>query len=83
VRVIRRPAVQGHAIPTTAHQPRGPWPSEVMAPNPVEPVEPNDPDPRATAQNGYRVPTYLRCTSCGSVIEDTEAASHHCPGEET
>jgi hypothetical protein len=49
-----------------------------MAANPVEPVEPNDPDPRATAQNGYRIPDYLQCKRCGEIMEETEAFSHGC-----
>jgi hypothetical protein len=80
VRVVRRAAVQGHAIPTTAHQPRGPFPSEVMAPNQVITEEEERIDPRANAQNLYRSPSMVRCTWCGDVMTEDVTDSHICEG---
>lgn len=78
MKVIRRPAVQGHAIPQTAHRPQGPFPAEILAPNPIESVEPDDPDPWANAQNNYTSPTWLRCRACGEVMTEDEADAHWC-----
>ncbi len=78
MRIVRRPAVQGHAVPSTAHRPQGPFPSEVLAPNPVVSVEIDDPDPRENAQNGYRAPGYVRCTLCSEVMTIEETDAHRC-----
>lgn len=78
MKVIRRAAVQGHAIPTTAHRPQGPWPAEVMAQNEIVAVEPDDPDPRAHAQNNYQAPHMVRCVDCLEVLYSDETDSHRC-----
>lgn len=79
MRVIRRPAVQGHAVPQTAHHPNGPFPPEVLAANPVEAVPMPDEDPRLNAQNNYTPPTLMRCTLCGEVMTSDETDAHRCP----
>lgn len=81
MRVIRKPAYQGHAVPKTAMSPRGPFPAEVMA----APVVTYDDDPSdeilpigATAQNDYLGPTYLRCTLCEAIVLEDDAPFHDC-----
>lgn len=78
MRVIRRPAVQGHAIPQTAHQPQGPFPAEILAPNVVVTEAEEEVDPRANAQNLYRSPSLVRCTLCGEIMTEDVTDSHVC-----
>lgn len=80
MRVIRKSAYQGHAVPQTAMSPRGPFPAEVMA-SPVITFD-NDSDdllpPGATAQNNYQGLRHVRCTLCGDVMIEDDAPSHTC-----
>lgn len=78
MRVIRRPAYQGHDIPQTAHQPRGPFPPELFVAGPLASVEPEDIDTRENAQNNYRAPALMRCTLCGEVMTEDETDAHRC-----
>jgi len=78
MRVVRRAAVQGHAIPSTAHRPNGPFPAEILAPNQVVTEEEEKIDPRANAQNLYRSPSMVRCTLCGDVMTDDMTDGHRC-----
>lgn len=78
MRVIRTPAYQGHDIPQTAHHPRNPFPQEILAHGPIEPVEPEEFDPYATAQNNYISPTWVRCRACGEVMTEDETDAHRC-----
>lgn len=84
MRVIRKPAYQGHAVPQTAMSPRGPFPPEVTAaPVVMYDEDPSDEilPPGATAQNDYRGPRYLRCTLCEDIVSEDDAPFHKC--EET
>jgi hypothetical protein len=78
MRLMRRPAVQGHDIPTTAHRPNGPFPAELLAAPVVVDQEIDEPDPRANAQNNFRTPSLVRCTHCGEVMYDDETDAHRC-----
>jgi hypothetical protein len=78
MRMIRRPAVQGHDIPTTAHAPRGPFPQELLTPSPVVTIEEELPDPRANAQNHFQAPSLVRCRLCGEVMYSDETDMHGC-----
>lgn len=78
MRVIRRPAIQGHAIPETAHRPKGPFPPEILAPNVVVTEAEEEIDPRANAQNLYRSPSLVRCTLCGDIMTEDVTDSHVC-----
>ena len=78
MRVVRTQAVQGHAVPSTAHAPRGPFPAEILAPNVVVVEDEVKPDPRANAQNLYRSPSLVRCTLCGDIMTEDVTDSHIC-----
>lgn len=84
MRVIRKPAYQGHAVPQTASAPRGPFSPEVLAPSVIV-FDDTDPDLLyplgATAQNDYQAPQYFRCRLCGEVMAEDEMDAHYC--EET
>lgn len=83
MRVIRRPAYQGHAIPATAGRPHGPFPAEILA-APVVTFDDNDPDdiypPGATAQNNYRGVPLFRCRHCDAVMTEEQTGDHFCEG---
>lgn len=78
MRVVRRAAVQGHDIPSTAHRPHGPFPAEILAPNQVITEPEEQIDPRANAQNLYRSPSLVRCTVCGEIMTEDVTDSHVC-----
>lgn len=79
MRVIRRPAVQGHAIPQTAHRPNGPFNREILAQPEVLHEDPVDDTPYgATAQNDYRGLTLYRCSYCGDTVTEEEVDAHYC-----
>lgn len=81
MRVIRRPAYQGHAVPETAGRPKGPFPSEVLAP-PVITYDDNDPDdiypPGATAQNNYQGVILYKCRACAATVTEEQMDAHRC-----
>ena len=80
MRVVRRAAFQGHAIPTTAGYARGPFNPEVLAPPVIVHDDPVEEMPYgATAQNDYRGVPLMRCTYCQSVVPEDLTASHVCP----
>jgi hypothetical protein len=78
MRIIRRPAVQGHAVPVTAYTHRPPFAPEILAGNPVEGVPLPDDDPRLNAQNNYLPPRMMRCTYCETVMSEDETDDHRC-----
>lgn len=81
MRVIRKPAFQGHAIPSQAGYARNPFDPEVTA-QPVVVVDDNDPDvlypPGATAQNNYRGIQMYRCRECGAMVSEDDLDNHVC-----
>lgn len=78
MRVIRRPAYQGHALPTTVGYPRNPFdPAVVATPRVVH--QDQDPEPYgATAQNGYLGLALYRCSFCGETVTEDEVDAHSC-----
>lgn len=78
MRVVRRPAVQGHEIPQTAHNPQGPFPRELFAAPEIVSVEPEPSDTDITAQNLYRSDHLVRCTLCGDVMREDQTRHHTC-----
>ena len=81
MRVIRKPAYQGHAIPTRAGYARNPFEAEVLA-QPTIVTDDNDPDvlypPGATAQNDYRGLQFYRCRECGMTVSEDDLDNHVC-----
>lgn len=84
MRVIRRPAFQGHPVPKTAGLPQGPFPAEVLSP-PVVTYDDTDPDniypPGATAQNNYRGVDLYRCKSCSATLTEDQLDGHDCESD--
>lgn len=81
MRVIRRQAYQGHAVPSTASHPRGPFPAEVLAP-PVIVYDDTDPDVlmplEANAQNNYQPETVYVCNLCDARVVESMLDEHRC-----
>lgn len=78
MRVIRRPAYQGHAVPSQAGYARSPFDPAITAPPRVVHDEP-DPEPiGATAQNDYRGLALYRCSACGDLLTEDRIPAHDC-----
>ena len=72
--VIRKFAIQGHAIPSIAHSPRGPFPPEVLAqPHMTETMEHGD-----SLHVGLDDVRFFRCKGCNVVLESHELEGHNC-----
>lgn len=76
--IIRKFAVQGHAIPKTAHAPRGPFPPEVLAQSSVY-YEGDHGDSLHEAFDDVRL---FRCKDCGTILYEVELDDHLCEDEE-
>lgn len=75
--VIRKFAVQGHAVPLQAHSPRGPFPPEVLA-EPQMAYEDYHSDSLHVGLDDVR---FFRCRDCEEVLLEAELTNHDC--EET
>jgi hypothetical protein len=80
MRVIRRPALQAHAVPATAAPPRGPFSAELLAPPVIDRTVPNDNPfpPGATAQNDFRGARMYQCKACKEVVPEYGIDAHIC-----
>jgi hypothetical protein len=75
--VIRKFAIQGHAVPNGYQNPRGPFPPEIfMSPKIV--YEAETPDSLHEALDDIRM---FRCTFCGEVLYEDEVDEHVCDEE--
>ncbi len=73
--LIRKFAIQGHAVPRTAHSPRGPFPPEVLAQTPVTYDEDLYGDSLHEALDDVRM---YRCKYCTAVLYEDEVYDHSC-----
>ena len=73
--VIRKFAVQGHAVPKTVTPARGPFPAEIFSANPraIEEFEPGD-----SLHEAFDNIRYFRCKDCGEIISESEMEDHIC-----
>ena len=76
--VIRKFAIQGHAIPKTAHAPRGPFPPEVLA-QPKVYHDDSQGDSLHEALDDVRL---FRCKDCGTILYEAELSDHDCDEED-
>jgi hypothetical protein len=72
--IIRKFAVQGHAVPRTAHSPRGPFPPEVLAQSGVN-YDTDYGDSLHPALDDVRM---FRCRDCGTILYEEELSIHEC-----
>lgn len=76
--VIRKYAIQGHAVPLGYQRPLGPFPAEILAQNPRSYVQESS-DSLHEALDNVRM---FRCKDCGDVLFEDELNSHECEREE-
>lgn len=74
MKLIRKFAVQGHAVPLHSHSPRGPFPPEVLAQPQME-VDPQHSDSLHEALDSTR---FFKCRACEEVLLETELDNHDC-----
>lgn len=74
MRVIRKFAVQGHAVPSASHSPRGPFPPEVLA-KPQMGYEDQQSDSLHVALDEVR---FFKCRVCEDVLTMAETTNHDC-----
>lgn len=72
--VIRKFARQGHAIPSVAHSPRGPFPPEVLA-QPQMHVEESHSDSLHVGLDDVK---FFKCRDCDEVLMGEELEDHEC-----
>lgn len=77
MKVIRKFAVQGHAVPLTQHSPRGPFPFEVLA-GPKMAKEYTHSDSLHAGLDDTR---FFKCRDCGEVLLEDALSNHDCEEE--
>jgi hypothetical protein len=77
--VIRKFAIQGHAVPNGYTSPRGPFPPEVLAQNPRAYETPQHSDSLHEALDDVRM---FRCRECEEILYEDELNNHDCNQEE-
>jgi hypothetical protein len=73
--LIRKYAVQGHAVPRGYQRPLGPFPAEVLAQNPRSYSDPESSDSLHEALDDVRM---FRCRDCGDILFDYQLEVHEC-----
>ena len=72
--IIRKFAMQGHAVPSVVHSPRGPFPPEVLAqPQMAEEHYHSD-----SLHEGLDNVRFFKCRACEEVLLETELNNHDC-----
>lgn len=85
MRIQRVITKQGHPVPQTAHNPKGPFPPELFkATEIVTDYIPFDDDmPQgATAQNNFTEPKLFKCKYCSEYVYEHQIPDHVCEGIE-
>jgi hypothetical protein len=77
--LIRKFAVQGHAVPNGYQRPLGPFPAEVLAQNPRAYGDFDHSDSLHESLDDVRM---FRCRDCGDILYEEELDSHDCESEE-
>jgi hypothetical protein len=84
MRIERIVTRQGHPVPETAHQPKGPFPPELFDDAPVVTNYVPQPDGGVevpvggTAQNNFVAVRWFRCRVCDDVLREQEVDDHYC-----
>jgi hypothetical protein len=75
--LIRKFAVQGHAVPATAHSPRGPFPPEIL-----EQPRMQDNDYQSDSLHaGLDDVRFFKCKNCDEIMLEAELDTHECDDE--
>jgi hypothetical protein len=84
MRIERIVTKQGHPVPETAHQPKGPFPPELFESQGVVSDYVPQPDGGvevpfgATAQNNFQPSRWFRCKICAEHLREAEVTDHDC-----
>lgn len=73
--LVRKFAIQGHAVPNGYQRPLGPFPAEVLAQNPRSYEAPEPSDSLHEALDDTR---YFRCKYCSEILTEYELDAHEC-----
>lgn len=73
--LIRKFAIQGHAVPNGYTSPLGPFPQEIFASNPRAEEHWDHGDSLHESLDDVRV---FRCKDCGDILYQYELDSHEC-----
>ena len=76
--IIRKYAVQGHAVPKGPHSPRGPFPPEIFETSGVVYDESEHGDSLHEALDDVRM---FRCKDCYDILYEDELEEHVCEEE--
>ena len=85
MRIERIQTKQGHPVPKSAHNPKGPFPPELYKPTEViTDYIPFDVDipVGATAQNDFQEPKIFKCRFCQQFVYEHKIPDHICEGNE-
>jgi hypothetical protein len=77
--IIRKFAIQGHAVPSGPTYPRGPFPPDIFAQNPRAEDMFSDSDSLHEAFDNTRL---FKCRYCLDVLYEGELDTHDCNQEE-
>lgn len=77
--LIRKDAIQGHAVPKGYSAPRGPFPPEIFSRNPRDYDSFNQPEALHESLDDVKI---FRCKDCGEFLYEDELLSHKCEDEE-
>lgn len=72
--IVRKFAVQGHAVPSVPHAPRGPFPPEVLHQN-LGNNAPQHSDSLHVGLDNYRL---FKCRDCEEILLEDELTNHDC-----
>lgn len=85
MRVERIATKQIHPVPNKVHQPRGPFPPEVLAEPKIvwdyqrQPEDGGDDVPvEGTAQNNFKATKWFRCNDCSTLVSEAQLETHTC-----
>jgi hypothetical protein len=77
--IVRKFAVQGHAVPHGYQRPLGPFPAEILRQSPVVYENSEHTDSLHEALDDVRM---FRCRDCRDVLYEDELDLHICEDEE-
>lgn len=77
--LIRKFAVQGHAVPKGPHRPNGPFPPEIFNATASVVHEDYEADSLHEALDDVR---FFRCKYCDDILYEQELDLHECESEE-
>ena len=72
--IVRKFAIQGHAVPSVVHSPRGPFPPEVLA-QPQMSVDEYHADSLHVGLDDVR---FFKCRDCEEILLEDDLDEHEC-----